>query len=231
MRYEESDKYYTMYDMETETGNFFANGLLVHNCHWCDTMEVMDMENATEMEIPEVASKIKEWLGTASTSVLVITGGEPLLYEEDVAQLLVKLLLEDTIPEWVEMETNGTFFPSPKIVKLVNQFNVSPKLPSANAGSSFQPEVIKSYVELAQKGKKVAFKFVVGDQQDMAELQSSYLPLIPASVWDSIWLMPCGSTREVLNEVYPKVVEFAKDLGVNFSPRLHVNIWDKTTGV
>jgi hypothetical protein len=43
--------------------------------------------------------------------------------------------------------------------------------------------------------------------------------------------MPAGENQELLNENKQKVVELAKDNYLNFTSRLHIEIWNKKTGV
>jgi hypothetical protein len=43
--------------------------------------------------------------------------------------------------------------------------------------------------------------------------------------------MPAGENQELLNENKLNVVELAKKECVNFSTRLHIEIWNKKTGV
>ena len=43
--------------------------------------------------------------------------------------------------------------------------------------------------------------------------------------------MPCCGSRKEHIERAPAVVEYAKALRVNFSPRLHLLVWDKALSV
>ena len=55
-----------------------------------------------------------------------------------------------------------------------------------------------------------------------------YLPLIDRK---KIYLMPAGENQELLEENKLRVAELAKDNYLNFSTRLHIEIWNKKTGV
>ena len=48
---------------------------------------------------------------------------------------------------------------------------------------------------------------------------------------EKIYLMPAGENQELLNENKQRVVELAKDKYLNFTTRLHIEIWNKKTGV
>lgn len=206
-------------------------------CEWCDTEEVMDMDCTTEMDIKEVVGMLikyrKEYFQSFLT--LVITGGEPLLYENEIIEVLDILEHEGYSYDYVEIETNGTYFPETKLCEHISQFNVSPKLKSAKAGDKelyYQPSILEDYTALARVDKttKVIFKFVIGDGFDFEDMTKNYLPYI-RNIRDNIWLMPQGSSRKELNDTYPFVANLAIQHGFNFSGRLHVNIWDLKTGV
>lgn len=199
------------------------------SCKWCDTKDVMDMKRTHSVTPEAVADLVADWLRLNPTALLVFTGGEPLLHEHDIHAVLQYIQKDKKCVYWIEVETNGTMFPS-VLHEYVNQFNVSPKFESAFAGKKFyRPDIINRYVDLAEnKGVKVAFKFVIKNKQDIDEFYGLYRDLIPKYL---VWLMPNGSTKEELSESYPIVAEFAKDLGYNFSPRLHIDIWNGKKGV
>ena len=100
-------------------------------CTWCDTKYTWDWKNydftkeVKEMTIVEIQEKILH-LGIKH---LVITGGEPLLQQDDLADLL-SFLKPDF---YVEVETNCTILPNKKLTDLVDQWNVSPK--TENSGN------------------------------------------------------------------------------------------------
>lgn len=200
------------------------------NCVWCDTIEIMGMKNTKEMRTCEVSDVIQEYLVNNSSSILVITGGEPLIHESDISEVLKEILSRNVTIPWIEIESNATIFPNDIIRNYVNQFNLSPKISSAKPGSNaYKQEVIEQYVDLAlHTDKKVCFKFVVDNEEDVKEVSTTYFKIIPREL---IWLMPKGSTKEQLSITYPRVAEYCKDFGLNFSPRLHIDIWNNCTGV
>ena len=62
---------------------------------------------------------------------LVISGGEPLLQQRELAPLAASLQSRGF---YSEVETNGTLAPLPEMVEGISQWNVSPK--TANSGNS-----------------------------------------------------------------------------------------------
>ncbi|MDO8592033.1 MAG: 7-carboxy-7-deazaguanine synthase QueE [bacterium] len=93
---------------------------------------------------------------------LVVTGGEPLLQQRSLVELLKYL------NGWqIEIETNGTIKPTIELEQC--QFNCSPKL--ANSGNKlerrYKPEVLKYINNLPNSW----FKFVVEGLEDLVEVQ------------------------------------------------------------
>lgn len=153
---------------------------------------------------------------------LVVTGGEPTLQEDALADFLT--YAKSVIPNlYVELETNGTRDPG-RLVGLVDLYNCSPKL--ANSGNSrerrFFPEVIRKLNTL-----NTIFKFVIADEGD-AESLNEYLPLVDH---DKVFLMPAGENQALLARSERLVVELCKAWLYRYSGRLHINIWNKKTGV
>ena len=210
------------------------------NCWWCDTpytwaysankarLHVSGNAHLARvevhaMEIEEVREHLLELRGDRQLH-LVITGGEPMLQQ----RALVALLCDEEFAEkfYVEVETAGTIGVLPEMWSYVDQWNVSPKLPSSGNEFSkrFRPEVLQE-LQL----RNTAFKFVVSDDADLhdVELIVDTLQIPPTRVW----LMAEGATRqEQLVNARP-VAEEAIFRGWRFSPRLHTLLWDNARGV
>ena len=126
---------------------------------------------------------------------------------------------------YFEVETNGTVHPNQSLREKVNLWNCSPKLSNSGMDKSatFKPDVIK----ILNKENTI-FKFVVNSKKEWKEITNDYIELIN---YDKIWLMPAGENQELLNQNKHYVVELAKENNVNFCTRLHIEIWNKKTGV
>lgn len=160
---------------------------------------------------------------------LVITGGEPTLQTESVIDFLDTLKKE--VPHlFVEVETNGTIKPSDDLVSHIDHWNVSPKL--ANSGNPLNARLNREALDFFTSGNiSVCFKLVVGNNQEAKEgLEMLYPDLNGWNAKNIYFMPPCESVTEY-EEVAPKVAELAKQYCVNFSTRLQINLWDKTTGV
>ncbi len=196
------------------------DGLLSNGATWrCDTIEVWMQGLRKEF------SDIHSHPGfNVDCRRIVITGGEPLMQQQDL-EAFIEWLNEGIIdPYFIELETNGTIMPSNKMLDLVDQWNISPKL--ANSGMRetlrFKPEVLKAFVNHAH----CQFKFVVNKLAHIREMIEQF-SFIPPSL---IWLMPGASTEDELKENAQATAEQALHYGFNFSNRMHIQLWNVKTG-
>ena len=115
--------------------------------------------------------------------------------------------------------------PNDYLLENITLWNCSPKLRNSGNDTSmtYKPDVIKKLNE-----KNTIFKFVVNNEKEWKEIQELYLPIIDKQ---KIYLMPAGENQELLNENKLNVVELAKKNYLNFTTRLHIEIWNKKTGV
>lgn len=152
-----------------------------------------------------------------------ITGGEPMIQQKKLLSLV-----EATKQTWgfvprIDFETNATILPNEDwVTKYDATFTTSPKL-SMNGDpreKRYIPETLEWH---AAHGS--GFKFVIKNESDIEEVMSQYVePFdIPAS---RVWLMPCAGSRAEHIEIAPMVAELAKQYHFNFSPRLHLLVWD-----
>ena len=213
------------------------------HCVWCDTDHTWNFEGSPwkhekdalpgyakhrkedaiiEMEITEIAAEVRKF----GCRHVVLTGGEPLLQEAGLLELMEELRTDGG--EWFfEMETNGTRMPCEAMVSAIGQFNVSPKLSNSQVAVSLRkkPEVVHGLVETG----KAWFKFVVEKEQDLAEirevLESDRIPI------ERVILMPEGRNVEEIDKIAPWLAEKCRDLGLRFSDRLHVRLWGDRRGV
>lgn len=199
------------------------DGKLHGGATWrCDTIEVW--QKGKKVAIKDVLAP--EMLTALQRGAhLIITGGEPLMQQDNIYTLLLWLLSEQITPD-IEIETNGTIAPSEAMMDWKAQYNVSPKL--SNSGmplhKRFKPDVITA-LNFAHRS---IFKFVISSEKDFEEIDKDWLPLIDTQ---KVVLMPAGESRWHLEQTSILTAELCKRYGFRFSPRLHINIWDKKTGV
>ena len=168
---------------------------------------------------------------------LVITGGEPLLWQNQFYDLLLDSDMHEL--DEITFETNGTrridsdFRRTLDIWKYGGYnsyrehnsvtFSVSPKLSCSGESreKAIQPDIVCEY----QDHGHTYLKFVVGTQEDVEEALE-VIELYKAAGFDgNIWLMPVGGVDHVyaLNERV--VADLALKHGLCFSPRLQISIY------
>jgi 7-carboxy-7-deazaguanine synthase len=199
------------------------DGKLHDGATWrCDTIEVWMKSRAKQFnEI--LPNDCKEAIRKGAN--LIVTGGEPLMQQPNVIEF-IKYVRGNYNPNcYVEIETNGSIEPRQDLTNLVNQWNCSPKL--ANSGMP----LLKTYntTAIATLNKyNTAFKFVLTTDKDWEEVKKFYLDIVDIN---KVWLMPSGSSQEELINSKEIVAEIAKNNYLKFTNRLHIEIWNKKTGV
>ena len=193
-------------------------------CTWCDTKYTWDWENYDyTKEVKEMTiEEIKEQLLDHEIRHLVITGGEPLLQQDDLADLL-SFLKPDF---YVEIETNCTILPNKMLTDLVDQWNVSPK--TENSGNSLELYENNECYHFFANQKNCFFKYVVENESDIPEIKKFVAKYnIPEN---RVQLMTQASTKEEISAREKSISELAKANNFLFSPRLHVAMWGAQRG-
>ena len=180
-------------------------------CANCDTPQ----QKVNEWAIGNVSFRVKEHLARhASNCRIVVTGGEPLLQQDDLIQLVDKL---PDVP--IDLETNGTISIDQDFSKALTYIVVSPKKDYCTKTPQVRREFFGSWRMIGN----VYFKFVMGNQAWMwseREVQDliSEFKLDPGHVW----LMPGGATIHELGISGSRTWKSALKLNCNFSDRLHI---------
>lgn len=182
-------------------------------CRWCDT------KYSWGEGIPISEAEAAERILAFGSPGLVITGGEPLLQQAALQNLLERLPRE----LYIEVETNGTLFPEEPLRHRIDQWNVSPKLNHAgnDAHLALRRDVLERFAALPNAW----FKFVVESENDWAAIEQLHLPQ------QRIILMPCAANRETLTASAPAVAELCIRHRVRYGHRLHVSLWSDAKGV
>ena len=155
---------------------------------------------------------------------LIVTGGEPLLQQKSVIELIKWVRFSVGRHVFTEIETNGTITPDDELFELVDQFNVSPKL--ANSGNDLSVRYNEKALKKLSTHENTQFKFVVGPTgEELTEIKNMGLS------WSQICLMPQGETRAEIDAIAADVADLCKFNGYSYSHRLHLSIWDQKTGV
>jgi organic radical activating enzyme len=159
-----------------------------------------------------------------SFELLIITGGEPLLYPEFI-HFLSRSVTQPTL-----IETNGfmsTFVE--KNIDLSNcYFSVSPKLSSSGNRVDWQTYAsrLNHWLPLIPE-EKVHFKFVVAGEKDLEEISSLRKAL---SKPYPTYLMPQAADKKDLEALAPTVAKLCLKYGYRYSDRLQNRLWDNAIG-
>lgn len=213
------------------------------HCVWCDTDHTWNFEGTPwphekdavpgyakhqkadvtfEITPTEAAKRILEY----KCPRVVITGGEPLLQEEEFMAMIREI--RATMPDCVfEVETNATRIPCPAFTDAVDQFNVSPKL--TNAGMPESLRLNDGALCYFAASPKAWFKFVVSAAADLTEIKMLQTRFeIPH---ERILLMPEGRTAAELDQTAPQLADLCREQGYRFCDRLHIRLWGDRRGV
>ena len=193
------------------------------SCPPCDTPYTWDWSRyeakaeARRLPVDEVA----EWVLAQQPRLVVITGGEPLLQQRHLIPLVALLAGHG---RRVEIETNGTVYPEPALIRAVSAFNVSPKL-ARFAGTrerTLNPAALAAFVACG----KAVFKFVVaepGEVDQVAALAHDH-HLAP------VWIMPEAVTADGVVAGLRVVADETLRRGWNLTGRLHLLLWGDVRG-
>ena len=207
------------------TAVFLRLGMCALDCSWCDTRYTWDAgsHNLTQELTHRAPSDVVADVLSRKASLLVVTGGEPLLQRATLTPVLQELVANGLR---VHVETSGTVPPG-TLRDLVELFVVSPKLAGSGVAvrRRYRPGVL---TELVATGRSV-LKFVITGPADMQEAEEIAHRLgVPG---ERVWVMPeATSTEAVLSgmrALAPEVV----NRGWRLSPRLHVLLWEDLRGV
>jgi 7-carboxy-7-deazaguanine synthase len=222
---------------------FVRTSLCNLHCVWCDTDYTWNWEgtpfaHSNDGQPGYHKFKKKDWqkkfsiqqvietLEKTPCRRVIWTGGEPMMQQEAITQIMEHLQKID--PVWhFEVETNGTYLSDSQFDTLMHQYNVSPKLSNSNNPTRLRDKP-KPMLWFAQN-PKANFKFVVSNDQDITEIKELIHKY--QITQNRIWLMPQTTGRISLEQLRQQVVQLCLEHGWNYSDRLHVQIWDTKKGV
>lgn len=215
--------------LRLQSCNLFCNWRKNDIDHFCDTLHVWKKGKAYDyQELLDIFKKEKYIDDLNIGAHLIITGGEPLLQQDKVAEFLDMVNKETPPFIFVECETNGTIMPSDNFIRHISLFNVSPKLSNSSIKKERRYNI--DVLNFHARNDESIFKFVVNDEKDLNEIQEDYIERFNIKNY-KIYLMPEGANNEELQQKRQWVAEQCKKYGYNYSDRLQIVIWNKATGV
>jgi organic radical activating enzyme len=159
-------------------------------------------------------------------AILKYTGGEPLIQSRQLLKFTQSFIERYNFLPRIDFETNATLIPDERwVTEFKAAFTTSPKLTTNGdpEEKTYNPAALKWHRE-----HNSGFKFVITSDRDIEEIWRKYVKdehgiNVPL---DRIWFMPCCGSRQEHIERAPAVAEYAKAMHVNFSPRLHLLLWN-----
>ena len=193
----------------------------------------------------EILSYTPEGKWTCSTGQdihFIITGGEPMLWQRELQQLIRQPEFKDL--KNITFETNCTQVFKNGFDKFMHgltagdytkqpvhvTWSTSPKLSISGEErkKAIRPEVAYQYSQIPNT--HLYFKFVVMDEQDIEEVDIARKAYSDVGVEADIYLMPVGATAEGQYKTGRQVAEICLKYGYKFSPRLHVDLFGNKWG-
>ncbi len=190
-------------------------------CSWCDSKFSWGENKNLQAQTPE---QVKELIQASSSPNIILTGGEPTLYQLD--QLVVE-------GKKYHIETNGTIIPTESLEtnlddgykieraamdeNIIKNFNwvVSPKMSNA------KQELNERAMQYWASKNYCVFKFIISNSDDIKEINETVKQFaIPK---EKVYLGIEGVTKE--SQLNANLVDEIIVNGYNFSPRLHVLLW------
>ena len=201
-------------------------------CWYCDSYHTSWEPTHAWLDIDTIIDRVTSH---DEAEHVVVTGGEPLLHNETV-ELLDRL---SDAGYHTTIETNGTIYRDAG----VNLASISPKLASSTPTAEKDPQGDGEWAEQHEDRRididalcrlvesyEFQLKFVVTDREDIAEINQLIDRLRDTAntvIRDSdVLLMPEGATRKRLMETRELTAEVAMEHGDQYTPRLHVDLWN-----
>jgi organic radical activating enzyme len=193
----------------------------------CDSFISWSVKNKkTFNEIFEIMETGNHVTHLREGAIWKLTGGEPMIQQKQLLKFVEAFRDRYNFTPRIDFETNATLTPDERWVTEFNAtFTTSPKLTTNGdpEEKTYKPEVLKWH-----KDHNSGFKFVISRSEDIEEIWRKYVNdkegiNVPVN---RVWFMPCCGSREEHIEKAPAVAEYAKAMHVNFSPRLHLLLWN-----
>ena len=183
---------------------------------------------------------------TPSQIHLAFTGGEPMLWQQSMIDIIDELIARGEYPRFVTVETNGTQNLSKELSNKIVYWSeelgiewfwsVSPKLEHVSGEKdAVKPDIIAQYMYSSTAGQ---LKFVLNNSKEAwAELESYHFytnwDIGCPTLWDT-YIMPVGATTDSqtgsINKELAEIATKAINKGYCVSGRVHCQIFGNSLG-
>ena len=179
--------------------------------------------------------KTNQWIHMA------FTGGEPMMQQSAIVDILEEFERRDNLPNYCTVETNGTQALRETLSDIIlNKYSLvmerewfwscSPKLSASGESwdKAIKPEIVKGYADIFNQGQ---LKYVVdGSVQVWDEVERATELYRKAGVNWPVWIMAVGSSGSQQEEIQARICEECFDRGYNFAARIHSWIFNNAIG-
>jgi organic radical activating enzyme len=182
---------------------------------------------------------------TQQNTMLCFTGGEPMLQQKAIIEILRELYRRNNMPRVITIETNGTKPLSDELRQFINvdfvamgglrwHWAISPKLFTVSGEKNVVlPAIISDYVKYTISTS--ILKFVCnGTEENWNELDTHINNLqfsFGTTPLPTIWIMPVGATKD--DQENPNIGDLcieAMQRGYNVATRNHCYVFGNTIG-
>lgn len=194
-------------------------------CTWCDTPYTSWSPEGDAMTVAEIVEQVRRY----PARHVVVTGGEPMLFDETVE--LTSELRDSS--KHITIETAGTVFRhlacdlmsiSPKLANSTPHQRDGGRWAASHERLRFQPDALRGLMDEYD----YQLKFVIANPDDLDEVRRM-LDMLNADA-SRVILMAEGTTRETLIQRGGWLAEICMREGFRLSPRLHVDLWGDERG-
>jgi len=206
---------------------FLRLGICNLQCSWCDTPYTWKkgLTDYSAHSDRSIITELQSLHKNTGIKNIVITGGEPMLQQEQLARLLSNKFFDDFE---IEFETNGSM---PFLKNMQNfiekrnknsqrlqiTFNISPKL--ADSGNKAYrvhnyPDSVLKFVYVSKKSEKLIDEFMKQNKEMFKKTP--------------VFIMPEGTTLAKMSEKYENAVSYCLKRGYKFTPRLQIYLFGNT---
>ncbi len=199
----------------------------------CDTAYAVFKEFKSHWKKIQKADELMEIVNSYKLNYkadIVLTGGEPLIYADNV---ILTQFLEHVIHEGHEVtfETNGSLAVDFKTYPVYRycRFALSVKL--ACSGEAEADRINKAALEgMIRYGKDSFYKFTL-PSENLNSVAQEIKAIHDEIAKVDTYCMPMSDSKKHLESRCENVIEFCKQEGYIYSDRLHIRIWDEIQGV
>ncbi|MCC6124499.1 MAG: 7-carboxy-7-deazaguanine synthase QueE [Pirellulales bacterium] len=191
-------------------------------CGYCDTLYASWSPEGVEMPVAEILERIEQLAIPGPQRHVVLTGGEPMLFDE-----MVSLSLALRNAGWhITVETSGTRY----LPVACDLMSISPKLSNSTPVQSNDPRILARHEENRREPNVIErliadcdyqFKFVVETPADCREVEE-YLAARPQIDRRRAMLMPQGVDPAELEKIARWLEPYCAEHRLMFCPRKQI---------